>query len=710
MCLGVYLFSLPAGRRVFMFANRKIMKLPCLFSYVACLTLLTSSTLVGQAQQDNTVPLKYSQRDGTYLYFSDRALSRVTPFNAITSVRVSRNTGRGFKELAVVTQPSTWKEFKKVCGDEAWTQMKMIKNLSSDEAIWKYILDHPLLNDYGTLAFDMAFRQAMGSAYLDKEAAGLVAGKQWQYKVDWLNSNGGIIQSAYGTITGGASPFTIGRVSKSRLFANDSLVNVQWFARMERTDAIVMAEIFRQTGGKGPYTKLPSRLFANRKGDSLIFNYRERVVPQSLYRYFIRPIDELGNSAEPSDTINVLSFDFNALPLLQDVSAKDTLNGIFLQWKPLGDLPQVTGIEIQRSRDVRGNYVIIDTIAVTDDSFFDELVLPDIPYFYRLRLVALHGMEKESGYSGYVTAAVKNKHKNPDPPYALEGNIVNGKVHLTWQAVQDPDLYAYFVYRSPSDQQKFEVISPGIQTLEFADTSSVSGRIQYAYAVKAVNNYSLESEFSNVVTMRQPVPSLPDAPPGVNAYLDHGKVVLSWASARRTDHAVAGYNVYRRDARPQNVFDPKQPAAAQAVSLNFILLNDALITRPYFEDRQLSAGKTYEYAISAVDIFGVESTYSPFAKLALDITTRIVETCTIRKISTGVELTWDPSLQEGAEVVAIYRKRAGDVNYQKVASLPARQTSYVDRTAVKGSLYLYVISAERGKDVLAKSEEKNIRY
>ncbi len=679
--------------------------------YLVAIMLMVRSVAVGQVLPATELPLKYSQRDGTYLYFSDRALSRTTPFNSIASVRVSRNTGRNFKELQVVTRPSTWKEFKRICGDETWAQIKLIKNLSTDDAVWNYILAHPILDDYGTLAFDMRFHQAMGSAYLDKEAAGLAAGKQWSYRVEWLDTGGDVIRSAQGTITGGDTPFSIGLVRKSRQFANDSLVNLSWYAEStEPSASIVMAEIFRQTGGKGSYTKLPTRLFANKSGDSLVFNYREPVIPHSLYRYYIRPMDELGNTAEPSDTINVLSFDFNSLPLLQDLSAKDTLNGILLTWRPYGDLPHISGIEIQRSRDVRGNYVVLDTIAISDASFFDQQVLPDIPYFYRMRLIALQGLETHSGYSGYVAAALKNQHKSPDPPYALTGNIVNGKVHLSWQTVDDPDLYAYFVYRSASDQQKFEVISQGLQTLEFTDTSSVSGRIQYAYAVKAVNNNSLESEFSNVVTMRQPVLQLPDAPAGLNAYIDGQRVVLSWPSASRNDIAVAGYNVYRREMQTQNVFDTRQSAAAQAVNLKFVLINDALITRPYFEDVEPTSGKRYEYAVSSIDLFGVESTYSPFARLHVEMTTTIIETCTIRKISTGVELAWDVAVTNGADVVAIYRKRAGDANYQKVATLPARQTSYIDKTAAKGTLYIYVISAERGKIVLAKSDEKNIRY
>src|SRR5690606_26498324 len=102
------------------------------------------------------------------------------------------------------------------------------------------------------------------------------------------------------------------------------------------------------------------------------------------------------------------------------------------------------------------------------------------------------------------------------------------------------------------------------------------------------------------------------------------------------------------------------------------------------------------------DLFGVESTYSPFARLPIEMTTIVIETCTVRKVSNGVELSWDIDVAKGADAVAIYRKRAGDANFQKLATLSAQQTLYIDRTAARGTLYIYVISAERGKNVLAK--------
>jgi len=340
----------------------------------------------------------------------------------------------------------------------------------------------------------------------------------------------------------------------------------------------------------------------------------------------------------------------------------------------------------------------------------DTQVFPDIPYFYRLRTLALAGMEKETGYTGYVTAIMKNKQKNPDPPYGLKGKFVNGKIKLEWQGVSDADLYGYFVYRGVSEKGQFDVISEGLKTTEYTDTSSVNGRTQFVYAVKAVNNNSLTSDFSNLITMRQNVIQLPHEPAGANAYLRNHTVVLEWASAARTDYAVAGYMVYRREAQVKNTFDTKQSAAAQATLLKFTLLTKAIVNQTVYEDNKVEAGKIYEYAVASVDVFGIESSYSPFAKIAINFPTRVVATCTVRKVSTGVALNWDDSFMQDAETIIIYRKKVGEASYQKTIALKTGSTQYIDKTATKGNLYTYLISAENGNGVLTKSEEKNIQY
>lgn len=678
--------------------------------YILFFILSSLTASVSRAQQ-NEIPLRYSQRDGTYLYFADRALAPDAPFNNITAVRVSRNTSKGFLQVALVSRARSANEFKSVCGAETWDDLKRLLNLSSDAEVWKYIIAHPLMEDYGTLSFNMNFRHAMGNAFLDRESAGLAIGTKWFYKIETLDARGTVLNAIEGSVVGGEGSFVMDRARKIKVDATDSLVMASWYVLQKKPiSGIVLADVYRQTGGQGAYEKLASSLLATPKGDSLIFNLTDAVVPSTLYRYYLIPTDDIGNASQRSDTLNILAFDFRSLPLMSEVKAKDTINGIQLTWKPLGDQPQVVGIEIQRSRDIRGNYVVIDTIHTQEVQYLDTQVLPDIPYFYRLRTLALANMEKETGYTGYVTAVMKNKQKNPDPPYGLKGEFVNGKIKLQWQGVNDADLYGYFVYRGVAGSSRMDVISEGLKATEFTDTSSVNGRTQFVYAVKAVNNNSLTSEFSNLITMRQNVMQLPHEPSGANAYLRNHTVVLEWPSAARTDYAVAGYMVYRREAQAKNTFDMKQSAAAQASILKFTLLTNALVKATTYEDNTVETGKVYEYAIASVDVFGVESTYSPFAKIAINFPTRVVATCTVRKVSAGVALDWEEAFTQDASAIVIYRKKAGESSYQRTVSLKKNSTQYIDKTATKGNLYSYIISAENGNVVLAKSEEKNIQF
>jgi fibronectin type 3 domain-containing protein len=659
--------------------------------------------------QNQQLPVRYSFRHGTYLYFADRAISTEAPLQNITAIRISRNTGKNYAVLATISRVGTAEAFKKIAGS-AWTQLQIMKGITSDTELWKFITTHPQMNDYGLLSFDMSFRQAMGNGYLDKEAAGLPKGKNWSYKIEWLDATGKIINTQEATVTGGQGAFAFGRARKARSSATDSTVWATWFSRQSNPpNGIVMADVFRQDGGRGTYRKLSTPLLSSQKGDSLLFQLKDDVVPGTLYRYFIIPTDDLGNLSQPSDTISALSFDFSRLPLLAQVKAQDTLNSIRLSWSPLGDLPHVLGVEVQRSRDARGDYVVIDTVRVTNHTFLDTRVFPDVPYFYRLRVIGLKDQEKGTGYSGYATAVVKNKLKTPDPPYGLKGSLVQGKIHLQWQTTNDTDLHGYFVYRAISGSSKFTVISPGLKVTEFTDTAAINGRTQYVYAVKAVNNNSLESEFSNTVTLRQNVQQLPQEPAGLTAYLSNKTVVLDWPSAASADYAVSGYNIYRREAQPKNTYDLKQSAAAQASVLKFTLLNRDLIVQSHFEDTQAAPGKIYEYAIASVDVFGMESTYSPFAKITLEIPMRIVSTCVVRTVRTGVELSWEPEFMKGADKIAIYRKKAGEATYLKAATINPGATTYIDKPA-RGSLYIYLISAEKGNQAIAKSEEKNIRY
>ena len=106
----------------------------------------------------------------------------------------------------------------------------------------------------------------------------------------------------------------------------------------------------------------------------------------------------------------------------------------------------------------------------------------------------------------------------------------------------------------------------------------------------------------------------------------------------------------------------------------------------------------------------MESTFSPFVTIKVTRTPRLVSTWHIRKISNGVILSWEPGFGAGAENIIIYRKKDGEESYRRVGTVNSAISSFTDKTPVAGSLYVYIIRAEDGKETLARSEEKNIRY
>jgi hypothetical protein len=253
------------------------------------ITLLCSISLFGQ---QNPAPVKFSFRDGAYFYFADQSVSKGSPLEGTVAIRISRDNGRGFRELTVVSRAENASAFRKISGENSWQQLKAVKKLKTDDAVWQYILQHPKLSDYGLLAFDFDFRLAMGSAFLDRDAAGLGAGKKWNYRLEFIDASGKTTHSTLGMIEGGQKALSLADVKRNKLFATDSAVFITWSAPFPtKVEGLIFADVYRQSGGKGPFTKVNKTLLANIRNDSVIFHLDDSVAPQTLYRYFIRPKD-----------------------------------------------------------------------------------------------------------------------------------------------------------------------------------------------------------------------------------------------------------------------------------------------------------------------------------------------------------------------------------------------------------------------------------
>ncbi|MGD1214834.1 MAG: hypothetical protein ABR861_07590 [Terriglobales bacterium] len=197
------------------------------------------------------------------------------------------------------------------------------------------------------------------------------------------------------------------------------------------------------------------------------------------------------------------------------------------------------------------------------------------------------------------------------PPGDLSAELTGDGVVLTWtsagesQNVPTKSLgvqHRYRIYRrdesSGKDAIAGEVPVGEAGPAKFTD-SSFEWERTYLYRITAVS--IVKQPDSEVQVEGDDTPAVrviahdvfpPSVPAGLQAaYSGEGQkpfIDLIWAPVTNAD--LAGYNVYRSEAN----------SAA-------IKLNSELVKSPSYRDSAVASGKTYSYAVSAVDVRGNES-------------------------------------------------------------------------------------------------------
>ncbi len=197
------------------------------------------------------------------------------------------------------------------------------------------------------------------------------------------------------------------------------------------------------------------------------------------------------------------------------------------------------------------------------------------------RVVAENG--KASAWSNYVILPVVPP---PDPPHDLTAESTPAGVKLTWRS----SATHFRVLRKTADETQYAAVAPDITEHEWTDPHTVFGTA-YNYMVQSIvplpNGKQAESELIETKITAQAPP--PPAPTGLAAVPGTNTIELTWEVPPGD---VAGYRVYRAEGS-----GPLQKIA----ELNAI---------PTYSDHAVEHGKTYRYAISAVDSAGREGARS----------------------------------------------------------------------------------------------------
>ena len=206
--------------------------------------------------------------------------------------------------------------------------------------------------------------------------------------------------------------------------------------------------------------------------------------------------------------------------------------------------------------------------------------------FMRVRAVSNRGRPAE--WSDFAIIRVLE-------PLEIPGGVraqgVPQGVWVTWDTAAGPAGAGFRVRRLTAGEES-TAVAVTVPDRSWLDTNTEYGK-QYAYRVQAMAKAGpaeATSEWSPAVEITSADRFPPAVPSGLAALAGEKSAELGWE--RNTEADLRGYRVYR--AADGGAFEPVAgPLAA-----------------PNFSDRPVESGKTYRYAVSAVDMLNNESALS----------------------------------------------------------------------------------------------------
>lgn len=656
------------------------------FLCVIALLPVTSLCLAQNAPGKPPADFVFASPAGNYIMLSADGKSLSPQNQRGYSVERADKNGTQFSKLGVFAPVQTYGEFQRLVGDDVAAGFRAYIKAKTDADVVKFFNGTHAGKDYGFYILDINFLRAIGIVYLDPVSGDKAL--QFQYR---LVGPGSVTVRQQSPVAFNQSTLPRGQVRK--ILTTDSLVSLRWEYAPFTSSMPLLARVYRQDNGEGKFIAVPTRTTINTSTKNPTVVYEEEASPEHLINYYVVAVDILGNEGVPSDTATAITVDFKKVAGVQDIVIRDTLQGLYSTWKPLPAKPYYTGIQILRSRDARNSFIVLDTVAANATSYLDQQVVPNVTYFYKFRPMAY----KLSGASEIIATTVHGtRGSSNNPPLApknLNASKEGSNIRLTWDPNMELDVFAYYVMRGTS-AKNLEIVSPAVMDTTWLDTSAtLSGRTNYIYSVLCMNNNQLKSDGSVAAGTSPARGEFIAAPSGITIRPTGKKALLTWQDVARNDAAVAGYILYK-----------KKTADKEFISTG------GLITKPYYEDSDIEANTAYVYSVSAVDRFGYESERSPDADFSFK--TRITPPAMIfvRKLSTGVEITWPHNPDPAITGYTIYRKSETSAVMVKLGTVRAGELLFLDKKAVPGQLNVYTVTAITAAGESGKSVEKAVYF
>lgn len=520
------------------------------------------------------------------------------------------------------------------------------------------------------------YLEVIGTGYFDKSAKPFV---KYIYRVSKLDKKEKLIESKQ---TGAASYPGSGKDFKATSYESTAWgnkINIRY--KISGTSKPTGFRVYRQNYLQTPFKEYhPLTSFITTKSGYTMLLTDTLVLKGMIYRYVVIPYDLLGNDGQVSDTVLINNVPmFGQVPDLKDfeaISVDDQL-AIKLRWKS-SEVPNLRSISIFRSLNYDSGYTLYSKVPPTDTIFIDKNVEPITNYYYYL---VFNGAYGDSPETAKVIGMVKGLRKPFLPPQGVriksgsEGNIIS------WMPT-GYDTKGYYVFRgegySDPGEQISDLITGNKDTVVFIDkVAGLKPGQSYCYAVKAVNNSNLLSDFSQTVIASTLKPALP-TPLNPEVRNFNGNAMIIWENMKLISPFVTGYNVWRAEKGQE---DKK-----------VIVSKDIELEANTFIDTNIERGKIYLYYIQCLGIINSESSLSaPFEFTLSKLMPVPPEGLRATKTNEGVILSWDSPALIGLKEFKIYREKLGEKK-QLLTVTDKENTVYNDKE-LKSGTYFYTLTS-----------------
>lgn len=421
----------------------------------------------------------------------------------------------------------------------------------------------------------------------------------------------------------------------------------------------------------------PLMLVADRNDTTFAICWDTLFTELGIYEYRVVPVDSMGNEWPSSRWAVANNLHQEVAPWVYSINVKDVPDerSISIQWT-LENPERARGIVIYRSERFDGPYERLAGVSPATDTYVDRVRRVKEVYFYRIEVIDVVGLSSVS----MPVQGLSDTEPLAPPPLSLGAEPGPQGIQLHWHSV-GPDASHYKVERGFPGEEKWVLVADGLNAppegpVQWTDSAAKDNRVRN-YRVRTVSIGGRISEPSKTLTVQAADGTMPSTPTDVSVRTVEGAVVVSWRDPWAADLGLFQANVERADTG----------------STEFVVLNKKPLEGgiTLYHDSTAIPGKPYTYRVVGLSLAGTQGVPSLSAVLkGVDPATTGPRMLLAHRQTNGIALQW-PARERQGKGFHLYRS-VDDGEPQLLKTLPIDASSYLDGSAVEGSMHLYTIA------------------